>query len=419
MSRLTGAFVTLAALGALLGVIYSGISTSDFAAHLDRQLHPVSCSLLPGLDGEQPTQLGDEVQGCKVAMFSEWSSFWRDRMWGGVPVSLLGLGLFGFAMALCVWALIAKRGHEVAPASFLLLSGLVAAGVSLRFALLAMNELGTFCTTCVGTYIASGALLLFSLSAFFSALRDRKLVALTPREDGDLEPRSGNTAVASLVLAAELGLAVALPSLVYAKSLPDYTKHVLDCERLSRRDDPAGVLLPLDPAGDADAVMVLDPLCPACKAFHERLDGSPAKAQLDQRMLLFPLDPECNWMLSEAVHPGACLLSRALLCAGEEAPAMLDVIFAEQAELLTMGKRGQLDQVRDTMLARFPAVRECIDAPETTIKLNESLRFAVDNALPVTTPQLYVNGKRLCEADTDLGLEFAIGALAGKTGGGR
>ena len=42
-----------------------------------------------------------------------------------------------------------------------------------------------------------------------------------------------------------------------------------------------------------------------------------------------------------------------------------------------------------------------------------SLRWAVANALPVMTPQLFVNGTRLCDEDTDLGLEYTLTRMLG------
>ena len=43
----------------------------------------------------------------------------------------------------------------------------------------------------------------------------------------------------------------------------------------------------------------------------------------------------------------------------------------------------------------------------------KSLRWAVANALPVMTPQLFVDGKRLCDEDTDLGLEYTLTQMLG------
>ena len=46
-------------------------------------------------------------------------------------------------------------------------------------------------------------------------------------------------------------------------------------------------------------------------------------------------------------------------------------------------------------------------------KMVRSLRWAVANALTVMTPQLFVNGKRLCDEDTDLGLEYTLSRMTG------
>ena len=63
------------------------------------------------------------------------------------------------------------------------------------------------------------------------------------------------------------------------------------------------------------------------------------------------------------------------------------------------------------MRQAFPDLAACVGSPEVKSRLNKSLRWIVGNALPVSTPQLYVDGRRLCEEDTDLGLEYALERL--------
>src|SRR3954471_7554908 len=86
--------------GALLGCIFAAESTSDFMQHLDRQVHAIHCSFIPGAGKE----LGES--GCKAVMMSPYSSFFRDSVWGGVPVSLWALATFAFLFyraALLLW----------------------------------------------------------------------------------------------------------------------------------------------------------------------------------------------------------------------------------------------------------------------------------------------------------------------------
>ena len=64
------------AIAALLGLIFAGVSTSDFIEHLDRQVHSIHCSFIPGAAKE----LGDN--GCKAVMMSVYSSVLRTSLWG-------------------------------------------------------------------------------------------------------------------------------------------------------------------------------------------------------------------------------------------------------------------------------------------------------------------------------------------------
>ena len=41
-----------------------------------------------------------------------------------------------------------------------------------------------------------------------------------------------------------------------------------------------------------------------------------AGLELDMKVLVFPLDADCNWLLGgRSMHPGACVLAKAVLCA--------------------------------------------------------------------------------------------------------
>lgn len=407
MSKKTYLFFGIAAIGAILGLVYSGYSTGDFVSHLDRQFdHPINCSLLPGLTA--PSSM-DQAEGCKVAMFSPYSSFLREKYWGGVPWSLFALGLYGYALALAIWGIASRKGHRLVPGLFLLLSGVVAAGASVVFFTVSLTKLHNFCTTCVGSYISSAILLIGAALAFLAGRSDRRAAA------GEEAPRPGAMLLGAGILAVEMGIACFLPVIVYANTVPDYSRYVTSCETL-KTDDRTG-MLPMGGAAakGADAILVLDPLCPACKAFHKRLQESEVGKGLAMNLFLLPLDAECNWMLKDSMHPGACLLSRALMCAGGQARPMMDFILENQEQFRSDGLGKALGRIKEKVLARFPEVKDCIDSQETAKKLNDSLhRFAVANALPVVTPQLYVNGKRLCDDDTDLGLEYAMTKLLGK-----
>src|ERR1035437_902586 len=93
----------LVLVGALLGLVFAAYSTSDYAAHLDRQVHAVHCSFIPGAGPS-----ADADNACKTALFSPYSALFRDRYWGGVPISLFAVGAFSFFIALGVYLVLAQ-----------------------------------------------------------------------------------------------------------------------------------------------------------------------------------------------------------------------------------------------------------------------------------------------------------------------
>ena len=199
------------------------------------------------------------------------------------------------------------------------------------------------------------------------------------------------------------------------------------CGTLAQAADESGVMLPISPQpGGTPTIEVLDPLCPSCRAFENRLKASEMHTRLDLKAVLFPLDSSCNWMVSQSMHPGACAVSEAMLCAGgnvtgqgnpAEARRILDWAFAHQEELTTQAKTDE-PGLRKRLESEFPAVKGCLGGNQVKNKLVKSLRWIVSNALNVLTPQVFVNGTRMCDEDTDLGLEYTLSRmLAGQSGG--
>jgi len=262
-------------------------------------------------------------------------------------------------------------------------------------------KVGSVCKLCVGIYVAS-------LGAFVSAIVAHR------RAVRGAEPSAvlwGRHAVAFL----EGVVFVAVPVLLYLGLKPPYTDSFAKCGELIRPEDRYGVRVKLtDAPSGIPAIEVLDPLCPACKAFSERLAASGFSDRLQRELVLFPLDKECNWMVGESLHPGACAVSEAVLCGGVKAREVLEWAFANQQELRDLGKDTAAVYAR--IRTRFPELGDCLGNPAVRAKLNRSLRWAVANSLPVQTPQLFVRDRKVCEEDTDLGLEFV---LARTLSGGR
>jgi hypothetical protein len=117
-------------------------------------------------------------------------------------------------------------------------------------------------------------------------------------------------------------------------------------------------------------------------------------------------------MLSEPLHPGACLVSRAVICGGPQAKDVLEWAYDNQEALTAAGKAGP-KQLRAAIQARWGAKSlQCMDARSTTQTLERHLHFAADNSIPMSTPQMYLGAQRFCDEDTDIGLRFTMAQVS-------
>ncbi|MCA9494058.1 MAG: hypothetical protein KC621_29220, partial [Myxococcales bacterium] len=136
--------------GAVLGVLFTSLSTVDFVQHLDRQVHAIHCSFVPGMPPST-----DAESGCHVALMSPWSSVLRTWVWGGLPVALPGIPLFAFLAFRGIEGWAARGLRDRAAAAFTFAVSLLPVATSLVFGTIAILELGTFCKTCAGIYVSS------------------------------------------------------------------------------------------------------------------------------------------------------------------------------------------------------------------------------------------------------------------------
>jgi uncharacterized membrane protein len=391
--------LALALGGALVGALFSALSTSDFMQHLDRQVHAIHCSFLPGAAKEMAES------GCRTVMMSPYSSLFRETLWGGIPISLWALAVFTFLAyraALLLWRGPTSPGET----KELLLASALPVAMSILYGVLSVLKLDALCKVCVGIYASS-------LACMVGAFLAHRAEAASTYDPGRMRLLS------TLVEGTALVAAVTVAYLVFVPR-PDPKTSMLGCGSLVRAEDAAGVMIPLSAsAGGTSSVEVLDPLCPSCKAFDTRLGASSLARRLDLKAVLFPLDSTCNWMVTEAVHPGACAVSEAVLCAAGVEPgrkdaaaagAVLQWAFERQAELRALAARDPA-ALRAELERAFPNVRGCLGGALVRSKLTKSLRWAVANAIPVLTPQLFVGDARMCDEDTDLGLEYTLSRM--------
>jgi uncharacterized membrane protein/protein-disulfide isomerase len=406
-------FAVLFVGAALLGLIFASLSTSDFVQHLDRQVHAVHCSFIPGASATT-----DAASGCHVALMSPYSSVFRSWFWGGLPVALPGIAMFAFLAFRGAELWVARGLRDRQAALVPVAATLIPVVTSVFFAAIAIVALDTFCRTCAGIYTASFLCFVGAIGLVFTTWNAES----STDEDaphaagGDDEP--DHPAITWGLGIVELGAFVLVPIVLYVLLVPDNSKFVGACGELAKAGDPNKVLVPIGHArGGKSAIEVFDPLCPACKGFEKRLDSSGLADDLDRKALLFPLDNTCNWMIDSAIHPGACTVSEAVLCADERSQEVIDWAFEHQDEIRAAAAADK-DAAKRMVVAAFPTLSKCVGSANVRQRLNRSLRWAVSNQLPVLTPQLYVEGKKLCDEDTDLGLDFALSRLVA-SGGGR
>jgi hypothetical protein len=101
-----------------------------------------------------------------------------------------------------------------------------------------------------------------------------------------------------------------------------------------------------------------------------------------------------------------------VICAGDRAREVLEWAYDEQELLTRAGKQGE-PALRAIIERRWgAAVLNCLDARDTNVRLNAHLHYASDNAIPVSTPQVYLGSRRVCDEDTDIGLRYTLSQLA-------
>ena len=421
-----------------VGVFFAAFSTHDYANHLDRQLHQTHCSFTPGLSAVEKGE-----NACKAAMYSPYSALFRDRLWGGIPISLFALGAYGLFFALALYLLVARDAaskREWQAYGIAALTPLPVTGIMFTLSLL---HLDAFCKLCVGLYTASLLLAVSGVLALIYAggssksdidtsatmadpnlpwgLREKRGAGETvPEKSARRPPTSGVPVGSALAIPSFLfavGLFAAVPAAVYAASVGDYRTYVLACGKIGDTTEKHGAFVKIPTSHPVQAALTFeDPLCPTCRAFHQRLVAEGVYDKLDLNVAIFPLDADRNFLLTnDSVHPGTCVVAKAFLCADKDGKSrqVLEWSYDNQDELTAAGKQSK-DAIRAKVRARFPDLDKCIDAKETQQRLDHILQFAVDQKLRVMTPQLYLGDTHVCDEDTDLGLTYALRQIAPK-----
>ena len=382
-------FLYTAAVCAILGAIFAAISSADFISHLDRQVHSIHCSVLPGAGAT----IGES--GCRTAMMSPYSSLFRTAIWGGLPISLLALAVYSY-MSVRIFLFARRKQVTRTETGFLVVGSALPFLMSIIYGTISVVEVGAICSVCAAIYVVS--LVMFVAVILAHRNTERRPNVFSQKSAYTTWFLQGCTYVIGIVL-------------VYFMFAPQSEKVMEGCGKLVKTKARKGVLIPYDDNSQGTpAITVLDPLCPACRAFENRLEISGMQKRLNLRVLLFPLDSSCNWMVDQALHPGACAVSEAILCAPDDIEEIMTWAFSKQEELMDIARDDE-KKLRALLKKEFPKTKSCLGSSKVRSRLNKSLRWAVSNAIPVLTPQLFIRDKRVCDEDTDLGLEFTLAQM--------
>jgi protein-disulfide isomerase len=306
----------------------------------------------------------------------------------GLPVAVWGALAYGLALVLAGAGLLRSRPHETWPAGLLFVLGALATATAVVLALVSELAIGALCLLCAGSWLVSAAL----FASAWRATRPGGVLAAVRADLGVLRERPARTA--GLVLAG--CAAVALVAAAY----PRYWE---------KKPQPRAARAVPPPAPSGGPVVVVefsDYECPFCALAHEESKAVLA-ARPDVKVVKkhFPLDSACNPAVRRAIHPNACTLAAAAICAEEQgrlAP-MDDALFENQKA------KRPLEELARAVGLDLSAFRECLRAPSTQRRLEADVTAGMSVGVRAT-PTYVVNGVQLAGKLTAADLPPAPGA---------
>jgi protein-disulfide isomerase len=207
-------------------------------------------------------------------------------------------------------------------------------------------------------------------------------VAASLRADLALLRRRLPRTVAVLVAG---GACVALVAAAY----PRYWEHAAP-KRVAQATPALPAAAPRS-GGPTVVVEFSDYECPFCALAHEETNALLA-ARPDVKLVRknFPLDSACNPVMKRPMHPSACLLAAAAVCAEDQGKLepMSDALFRNQKQKLP------LESIAQGVGLDLPAFRECLRAPSTERRIQQDIAAGMAVGIKAT-PTYVVNGVTL------------------------
>lgn len=353
----------------VIGVAVSGLSTSDH----------VRFRATGGTGAGACAALIDT--GCKAAHASAAAELL------GVPISHYGTAFYLAGAGLALMALIRRRRPAAARYGsaiglLVTLMGLGAVGYSVFLATLLIRA-DEACPLCIALYAVNASLLATGLAWWLRGTRRPQMRLLLLSGGVGVLLGGGFFAVSTPFLLRSLAT---LPSWNTAR-VENPAATSLRPLRLPDRIPSKG-----GPSAADELIEFSDLECPHCAVLHRTVRSlfeERGPAGLRVRFVNFPLDSSCNPHVRRTLHPTACIMARAGICAQTQGKfwEFLDAAFAlegERSRAVTLGLARQLGLDVD----RFSA---CLDDEATSSALSDDIALA-RRAGVRATPTLLVNG---------------------------
>jgi len=293
----------------------------------------------------------------------------------GVPVAVWGVLAYGAASLLAGWGLSTRRLHATWPSGLLFLLGLGAVAGSGALALVSELIIGAWCLFCMVSWSAAAVL----LASAWVAVKGPGAGAAV---GADLAALSARPAATGGVLVAGLALVGGLMA-----AYPRYWDHARPPPRPV--DPVAAPTTPIQLRDPAEgAVLFSDYECPFCSNAHQELKVALA-ARPDIRVVKrhFPLDQSCNAAVKRVIHPDACRLARAAICAEAQGrfEEMDDLLYGNQQA------RRPVEALAAQLGLDLPRFQACLGSAETERRLQDDIAEAVRSRVKAT-PTYFVGG---------------------------
>lgn len=387
-----GSLTRLLQIGLLLSILGVGLSLSLSWLHFQ----------LDGSDGSYTSfcNVNDSVN-CDQVLSSSFAKLF------GIPVANLGLLAY---LAFTSVLIVALRSEGSRRFRLVHSAGLGAAGAvvfSVYMAVVSLFVLETVCLMCSGLYLVALGLLVVT------AMADQRAI----------KAGGGQSSLREYLGAAVSTLAVAAAAAWISSASSGNASMTVDEIRSDRADfydwytnlpvnrvsTPAGRG---NTSGPADAPVTIveffDFQCGHCRMNHARLKELLQRREGEVRIVYrhFPLDPACNEIIPEPIHPRACRAAEAAECAGKQGKfvEMADAMFARQSQLF----ESNLPRIAETAgldLAEFEACmrdRRTLNDVVSDCRAGERLDLR-------STPTMFFNGRRVEGAiNQEGGYDFAV-----------